>query len=274
MFEFNTDKGKAATTVTGRTPTQPTIQQVAPAPQLIKKIVLKTKGTSECLKQAVSGAVEIDLAWTAAVDLDLHAFCTMKKDPYVHGAAEREELPDKPGLFNKLKAAVKHDIMGEARETVLGKPKSGKTPRHIGFGRGVNGRLDNKGNTVGLSDPGDETKNGTKEPFIHLSVDAGVGGRTVGEEVETMVIHQPDTLDFMIVAANIYNGRDCRFGDYDGCVRLKAGAETIEVQLNSSQKGSWAVVAGIDFTGLTPRIVVLNEITDKTPELDDYMGSF
>jgi uncharacterized protein involved in tellurium resistance len=104
-----------------------------------------------------------------------------------------------------------------------------------------------------------------KSPFILLDQDAGIGDRG-GDNEENIHFGDITHIEQAIIVANIFNKPNARFGDYDGSVILKAGAQEIEVPLTEREPGAWCIIAQIDNRTGVPTIVNINQTQSSKPE--------
>lgn len=113
-----------------------------------------------------------------------------------------------------------------------------------------------------------------KAPYIALDQDAGVGN-TAGDNEENIRIGQLDHLNSVLIAANIFRllgflSSGDNFAKYDGKVVVETDAgDSIEVPLISEEKGRWCLIAKIDNTGDTPRVININTVQKKEPKESD-----
>ncbi len=121
----------------------------------------------------------------------------------------------------------------------------------------------------------DERGNLKSFPFMRLDDDAGIGN-TGGNNEENLYITALDEMDYVLIAVNIYKERgifslfkrkDC-FSHYDGKIFIQPDAgQELEVPLSSSESGNWCVVAGIENRGDKLKILNINAVTSKKPDL-------
>jgi len=105
-------------------------------------------------------------------------------------------------------------------------------------------------------------------PFMELSGDEGVGAGG-GDSEETMTIASLDNMAKVHIAALNYTaqskGTPEAFGNYDGGITVKTDGQSEEdsfgLFLDSMEKGTIALIATIDNTGLTgPKLIKENEV--------------
>ncbi len=115
--------------------------------------------------------------------------------------------------------------------------------------------------------PGGTLGNLNKFPFIELDRDAGVRALR-GEKEEILRISElGDMAELYIVTINYTDAiadKPSAFNDYDGSVIvMNEKWETVEVPLNSPEKGHAAVICKIDNTSyVRAKLVNLNKIMD------------
>ena len=91
-------------------------------------------------------------------------------------------------------------------------------------------------------------------PFMALSGDAGVGKTTEGEETEELKIFDLAEIDKLYLVALNYDAvkaknADATFSALNGHITIKTEAdEVFDVPLNSTEKGTVALIATIDNT--------------------------
>jgi uncharacterized protein involved in tellurium resistance len=107
-----------------------------------------------------------------------------------------------------------------------------------------------------------------KPPYIELDQDAGIGDQG-GDNEENMKIGDISVIERALIAVNIFNKPNARFGSYDGRVVLRAGGQEIEVTLATQEMGAWCVIAEIDNRGLQPKITNLSRVQKNKPSLRD-----
>lgn len=112
---------------------------------------------------------------------------------------------------------------------------------------------------------------------ISLDHDAGVGN-TAGNNQENLVVHDLSQIEYVLFATNIFRflsflHRNDSFSNYDGRINIRTDLSEIEVPLNAKEKGKWAAIALIDNSGVEPRVINVNKITDKEPDITTYKNS-
>jgi len=111
-------------------------------------------------------------------------------------------------------------------------------------------------------------------PFIELSGDEGVGA-TGGDNEEVLRITKLDHLaELFIVTLNYTDAvekRQSTFSDYDGTISVvNDKGETVEVPLNSTDRGQVAIICKIDNTSpMGAKLINMNNIMD----LGDLLGT-
>ena len=112
----------------------------------------------------------------------------------------------------------------------------------------------------------------SQPPYIELDQDAGVGDQG-GDNEENMRIGDISVIERALIAVNIFNKPNARFGSYDGRVILRAGEQEIEVTLATQEMGAWCVIAEIDNRGAQPKVTNLSHVQKKKPSLrDSYLS--
>jgi uncharacterized protein involved in tellurium resistance len=116
--------------------------------------------------------------------------------------------------------------------------------------------------------PGGTLGNLNRFPFIELNGDAGTQKSRGTKEEVLRISELGDMEEIYIVAINYSDAvadRPTSFKEYDGSVTvMNERWETVEVPLNSQEKGHAAVICKIDNTRkpIPPRLVNLNRIMD------------
>ena len=110
-----------------------------------------------------------------------------------------------------------------------------------------------------------------RPPYIELDQDAGVGD-TGGDNEENMVIGDISVIERALIAVNIFNKPNARFGTYDGRVILRAGEQEIVVSLDTQKTGAWCVIAEIDNRSGQPRVTNRSAVQKSTPDLKSFMS--
>ena len=176
--------------------------------------LIKKQGDSLNFEKASQiSKIHVELNWTQAVDLDLHAFAKMSNGNFEHI------------YFSNMGAKNRY-------------------------------------------------------PYIHLDKDAGVGA-TAGDNEENLVITKLDKIEYLLIATNIYKvlggffdsllGKGDIFADYDGKVVVKSNVgQEMAVPLTSDKKGKWCIIAKLDNSEITPKLININEVRKKAPQINDY----
>jgi len=100
-------------------------------------------------------------------------------------------------------------------------------------------------------------------PWIQLDYDAGVGD-VGGNNEENMEFTKLSSIESALIVANIY-AKNTNFSRYDGKVILKGNTQEIIVPLTETKTGSWCIVAKIDNTIGTPRLINVNNTQRNEP---------
>jgi uncharacterized protein involved in tellurium resistance len=108
----------------------------------------------------------------------------------------------------------------------------------------------------------------SESPYIELDQDAGIGDQG-GDNEENMRLGDISVIDRVLIAVNIYNKPNARFGTYDGRVIVRAGAQEIEVPLTTQEMGAWCVIAEISNEDGAPRLININRVQKDKPRLTD-----
>jgi len=118
-------------------------------------------------------------------------------------------------------------------------------------------------------------------PYITLDDDAGVGA-TGGDHDENITISQidPSIVEYYIVTINYTDcigGKQSTFSEYDGGVVVKGneGGEekSVAVRLDATERGHVALIARIDNTTGTPKLVNENRIMTLATFAADIPGA-
>ena len=115
--------------------------------------------------------------------------------------------------------------------------------------------------------------NMNNSPYMRLDQDAGVGN-TAGDNEENLAIGDLSKYKKILFACNIFRflgflSSGDYFGKYDGSVIVQALGEKIEAQLNSKEKGKWALIALIDNSDSSaPTVKNINLIQKAEPTSD------
>lgn len=116
-------------------------------------------------------------------------------------------------------------------------------------------------------------------PFLTLSEDAGVGA-TGGEneEVIKMTKVDPDIAKIRLVALNYTDAKakneDVSFANYNGKIQIKnQSGESFEVPLKSEDKGTVALIATIDNTGIVgPKLINESSVMNLRDAIEKIPG--
>jgi uncharacterized protein involved in tellurium resistance len=112
-------------------------------------------------------------------------------------------------------------------------------------------------------------------PFIKLDEDSGVGN-TGGDNEENLIITSISEMDYILIVVNIYKEKsffsffkkEDSFARYDGKILVQPdNKQCVEIPLSSPESGEWCIVAGIDNRGETPRVLNINAVEKKKPDL-------
>ncbi len=112
-------------------------------------------------------------------------------------------------------------------------------------------------------------------PFMKLDEDAGVGN-TGGNNEENLHIASLAQMDYVLIAVNIYQGQGFfslfkkkdSFSRYDGKILIQPDdRQYLEIPLSSAESGNWCVVAGIENREDKLKILNINSVTTKKPDL-------
>ncbi|MEZ5672583.1 MAG: hypothetical protein R3E08_09445 [Thiotrichaceae bacterium] len=115
-------------------------------------------------------------------------------------------------------------------------------------------------------------------PFMRLDEDAGVGN-TSGDNEENLTITSLAEMEFVLIAVNIYQEKGIfsflkkkdSFARYDGKIMIQPDTgQDIEIPLSSVESGGWCVVAGIENCGDKLKVLNINVVTDKKPDLKHW----
>jgi uncharacterized protein involved in tellurium resistance len=115
-------------------------------------------------------------------------------------------------------------------------------------------------------------------PFIKLDEDSGVGS-TSGNNEENLIITSISEMDYILIAVNIFKEKSIfsffkkedSFARYDGKILVQPDTkQRVEIPLSSSENGEWCIVAGIDNRGETPRVLNINSVEKKKPDLKQW----
>lgn len=135
-----------------------------------------------------------------------------------------------------------------------------------GGGGGIFSRLSGgKEGWIGFNNMGDLGS----FPFIKLDQDSGVGD-SGGDNEENIHFSDLDKHKKLLICANIYN-KKTNFAQYSGKVIIKADSEEIEVPLDATEEGSWAVIASVTESPMGGHEVkMINTVTSSKPKLSDF----
>lgn len=115
-------------------------------------------------------------------------------------------------------------------------------------------------------------------PFIRLDDDAGIGN-TGGNNEENLYITSLAEMEYVLIAVNIYQERGFfslfkkkdNFARYDGKIFIQPDiGQELEIPLSSTESGSWCVVTGIENRGDKLKVLNINAVTSKKPELKQW----
>lgn len=115
-------------------------------------------------------------------------------------------------------------------------------------------------------------------PFMKLDEDAGVGN-TGGDNEENLTITSLAEIEYVLIAVNIYQEKGIfsflkkkdSFARYDGKIMIQPDTgQDIEIPLSSVENGGWCVVAGIENRGDTLKVLNINTVTAKKPDLNHW----
>ena len=106
-------------------------------------------------------------------------------------------------------------------------------------------------------------------PYIELDQDAGIGD-TGGDNEENMRIGDIAVIERALIAVNIFNKPNARFGTYDGRVILRAGEQEIVVSLDTKKTGAWCVIAEIDNRSGKPKVTNCSAVQKSRPNLKSF----
>ena len=108
-------------------------------------------------------------------------------------------------------------------------------------------------------------------PYIELDQDAGVGD-VGGDNEENMRIGDIAVIERALIAVNIFNKPNARFGTYDGRVILRAGEQEIVISLDTESTGAWCVIADIDNRSGQPKVTNTSKVQKNRPSLKSFQS--
>lgn len=115
-------------------------------------------------------------------------------------------------------------------------------------------------------------------PFIKLDEDSGIGN-TGGDNEENLIITSISEMDYILIAVNIFKEKgffsffkkEDSFARYDGKILVQPDTkQRVEIPLSSPESGEWCIVAGIDNRGEMPRVLNINSVEKKKPDLKQW----
>ncbi len=115
-------------------------------------------------------------------------------------------------------------------------------------------------------------------PFMKLDEDSGIGN-TGGDNEENLIITSISEMDYILIAVNIYKEKgffsffkkEDSFARYDGKILVQPDTkQRVEIPLSSPESGEWCIVAGIDNRGEIPRVLNINSVEKKKPDLKHW----
>lgn len=112
----------------------------------------------------------------------------------------------------------------------------------------------------------------TRFPFIRLDKDAGVGS-TAGNNEENIRFADLAHFNHILIVANIFSRPDSVFAQFDGHVSVMFGNQTVEVPLTSKDRGANCVIAHIDNSGVSPKLVNVNRTFTSMPTVSGFQRS-
>lgn len=110
----------------------------------------------------------------------------------------------------------------------------------------------------------------TSFPYIFLDQDAGVGD-VGGDNEENLYINDLSQHEHILIAVNIFNKPMARFSDYDGLITIKSEGKTYEVPLTATERGSYCIIAHIDNSEFSPKLININKVQDTEPEIENFL---
>ncbi len=214
---------------------------------------LKSKGDSAPIKLQ-SKNFQAELYWLTDIDLDLWTFYNLKNP-----GSSAPPPPAKKGFWKSLFGS--DDNTGNGQPTRL----SGK----VGYNCHQRDTMRvSKGRATNMV-----------APYIWIDKDAGVGDTVDSvsgkkENRETTTFEDISKVDSAIICAKIF-GNGSNFAPYNGRVTIQGpGVEPLVVDLTESKPGKWAVVAMVDNTTGTPRLININETMRGEPNLAEYVRKY
>ncbi|MFT5433288.1 MAG: tellurite resistance protein TerA [Myxococcota bacterium] len=210
--------------------------------------------TFEKMKAEVPGAADLNLSSKVTLKAKGDSVVLRKKGGDAGGGGGGGEF--KATL--RWKTSVDLDLHCFYRLKGDAQPKSG----------GFLGRLKGGGSSEGQIYFGSKgSKSGS--PWIRLDQDSGVGDAG-GDNEENMYFADIDKLEHAIIVANIYN-KNTSFAQYSGSVTVLGGGREFVVPLTEKTTGSWCVVARIDNSSDTARLINVNETQGDKPSLSAFI---
>ncbi len=98
-------------------------------------------------------------------------------------------------------------------------------------------------------------------PFMKLDEDSGIGN-TGGDNEENLIITS--------IFFSFFKKEDS-FARYDGKILVQPDTkQRVEIPLSSPESGEWCIVAGIDNRGEIPRVLNINSVEKKKPDLKHW----
>jgi hypothetical protein len=73
------------------------------------------------------------------------------------------------------------------------------------------------------------------------------------------------------VASFRFSKKEDSFARYDGKILVQPDTkQRVEIPLSSPESGEWCIVAGIDNRGNTPKVLNINSVEKKKPDLKHW----